>query len=54
MTKQSTPYYFKEGEATLWLTAGEYTRLKAAMLQSVKEGRNPASRMDGFGPAPKA
>ena len=50
--KQSTPYFFREGKATIWLTAGQYRNLKAAMLQSVQDGRNPASRMEGFGPEP--
>ena len=53
MTKRNTPYYFKEGKSTLWLTAGEYNRLKAIMIKSVKDGRNPASRLEGFGPAPR-
>lgn len=51
--KRSTPYYFREGKATIWLTAGQYTRLKALMAESVKDGRNPASRMKGFGPPPR-
>ena len=46
------PYYFKEGNATLWLTAGEYTRLHAAFLVAIEEGRTDASRLEGFGPAP--
>ena len=50
--KAKTPYYFREGKATIWLTAGQYTRLKAAMAESVKDGRNSATRMEGFGPAP--
>ena len=50
--KRSTPYYFREGKATIWLTAGEYIRLKALMAESVRDGRNPASRMEGFGPPP--
>ena len=54
MPKRNTPYYFKEGKATLWLTADEYTELKELMIQSVKDGRNPASRLEGFGPAPES
>ena len=54
MAKRNTPYYFKEGKATLWLTAGEYTRLHAAFLVAVEEGRTDASRLEGFGPAPEA
>ena len=50
--KRSTPYYFREGKATIWLTASQYTTLKALMAESVKDGRNPASRMEGFGPPP--
>ena len=52
--KRSTPYFFCEPSTggVLWLTAGEYRNLKAAMLQSVQDGRNPASRMEGFGPEP--
>ena len=54
MTKPATPFYFKENNATIWLTASQYNNLKDAMTESVKDGRNPASRLKGFGPAPQA
>jgi len=50
--KRSTPYFFKENNATIWLTANEYNNLKAAMIQSIQDGKNPASRLNGFGPPP--
>jgi hypothetical protein len=50
--KRSTPYFFKEGNATIWLTAQQYKNLKARMIQSVRDGKNPASRLNGFGPPP--
>ena len=52
MTKRKTPYFFKEGRVTLWLTADQYTSLRSAMIQSIEDGKAPASRLEGLGPAP--
>ena len=41
--KTKTPYYFKEGSLTIWLTAREYRSLR---------GKMPADRLAGFGPPP--
>ena len=41
--KKKTPYFFKEGSLTIWLTAKQYQSLKNKM---------PADRLAGFGPAP--
>ena len=41
--KRKTPYFFKEGSMTIWLTAKQYQSLKNMM---------PADRLAGFGPAP--
>jgi hypothetical protein len=50
--KCPTPYFFKEGNATIWLTAKQYNNLKALMIQSIQDGKNPASRLNSFGPPP--
>jgi len=43
INKSKTPYYFKEGGLTIWLTASQYQSLKKDM---------PVDRLAGFGPAP--
>ena len=50
--RELTPYTFREGNVTLRLTASQYRSLKALMIDSIQQGRNPVSRLKGFGPEP--
>ena len=51
--KAKTPFFFKAGGMTVWLTASQYTSLKAQFIQLADYGSPvAAARLQGFGPSP--
>ena len=51
--KAKTPFFFKEAGMTVWLTASQYTRLKARFIQLADYGSPvAAARLQGFSPSP--
>jgi len=53
INKSKTPFFFRECGLTIWLSASQYTSLKARFIRLANYGSPvAAARLQGFGPAP--
>jgi len=53
INKAKTSFFFRECGLTIWLSASQYTSLKAQFIKLANYGSPvAAARLQGFGPAP--